>query len=174
MTGPTLAQQIGLLARGSPIGKVPTGLLYAARLLRRHRANPRPSKLEPSRTRLAGSGVLIGGGALPRPWMNAVVSKTMSLASAIMNVSVLPVLPGVTAPPYVTTALPFWTNTPCSGVVWNCVPGFPPLSRKGGIYHERAIDVDWISPRKRDVGAVEKKAKPVDKLSRRIPGIPPR
>jgi hypothetical protein len=37
-------------------------------------------------------------GALPRPWMNAAVSNSSSLASATMNVSVL-VLPGITLPP---------------------------------------------------------------------------
>src|SRR3984885_334451 len=86
---------------------------------------PSPKKPINIIAQVEGSGVPIGGGALPRPWMNASVSSAESRASPTMNVRVF-VLPGTTAPPYVITALPFSTNTPPSGVVWYAVPSTPP------------------------------------------------
>ena len=83
----------------------------------------------------------------------------------MMNVSVLPVLPGITAPPYVSDSTPVLDQHALLRRRLELCPVVPAIVRKGGIHKERVIDVDWISPRKRDVGAVEEKAKPVDKLA---------
>ena len=124
---------------------------------------PRPAKPISIIAHVEGSGVPIGGGALPRPWMNAAVSKFASLASATMNVRVL-VLPGTYGSAIRNDGAPVFDQHALQRRRLKRIPVDSSLERKVGIHHTRIIDVDRISTREGNVGAVEKEAEAIDEV----------